>query len=71
MCLAIPTQIEKIDGQRGTVVLAGSRTEVVLALVPEATVGDWVLIHAGMAITLVDEAEAKETFALLRELEGV
>jgi hydrogenase expression/formation protein HypC len=67
MCLAIPAQIEKMDGQRGTVVLDGSRMQVILALVPEAKVGDWVLIHAGYAITTLDAEEAKKTYDLLRE----
>lgn len=70
MCLAIPVQIETIDGERGTVALAGNRTDVVLSLVPEAVVGDWVLVHAGYAITRIDAEEARETFALLREMDG-
>ena len=67
MCLAIPAKIEKIEDERGTVDLAGSRTDVIFSLVPEAKVGDWVLVHAGYAITLLDEAEARETFDVLRE----
>ena len=68
MCLAIPVQIERMDGERGTVALDGNRTEVVLTLVPEAKVGDWVLIHAGYAIALLDPQEARETYDLLRQL---
>jgi len=71
MCLAIPTRIERIEGDRGTCALAGSRTDVVLSLVPEAKIGDWVLVHAGMAIAVVDEQEARETFALLKELDAL
>ena len=67
MCLAIPAQIETIDDQRGTVCLDGSRSNVILALVPEAKVGDWVLVHAGFAITVLDPAEAKATYDLLAE----
>jgi hydrogenase expression/formation protein HypC len=67
MCLAIPAKIEKIDGDRGTVALDGSRTDVILRLVPEAKVGQWVLVHAGFAITVLDEKEAKETYDLLKE----
>lgn len=70
MCLAIPAQIESMDGRKGTVALEGSRSEVVLSLVPEAKVGDWVLIHAGHAIAVLDEAEAKETYELLKEALG-
>lgn len=69
MCLAIPAQIEKIDGSRGTAVLDGNRTDVLLTLVPDVKVGDWVLIHAGCAITVLDEKEAKETYDLLAEIE--
>ncbi len=69
MCLAVPAQIEKIDGQSGTVALDGNRMDVILALVPEAVVGDWVLVHAGYAITTLDETEARETYELLKESE--
>jgi hydrogenase expression/formation protein HypC len=68
MCVAVPTKIESIEGTRATVALAGARAQVALDLVPEAKVGDYVLVHAGFALTVVDEAEAKETFALLREM---
>lgn len=67
MCLAVPAQIERIEGQRGTVVLDDNRAEVILALVPEAKVGDWVLLHAGFAIGILDEQEARETYDLLKE----
>lgn len=69
MCLAVPAQIEKIEQHQATVVLDGSRTEVSLALVPAAKLGDWVLVHAGYAITLLDEKEARETYELLREMD--
>jgi len=67
MCVAIPAQVERIEGRRGTVVLDGNRAEVVLALVPDVRVGDWVLIHAGYAIATLDEATARETFDLMKE----
>jgi hydrogenase expression/formation protein HypC len=74
MCLAVPVQIVTVTesargqfGRSGTVDLHGSRTEVSLALVPKATVGSWVLIHAGMAIQEVNEAEARETWRWLTE----
>ena len=67
MCLAIPAQVERIEGRTGTVVLDGNRAVVVLALVPGVRVGDWVLIHAGYAIATLDETEAKETFDLMKE----
>jgi hydrogenase expression/formation protein HypC len=69
MCLAVPAQIEKIEQHQATVVLDGSRMEVSLALVPAAKLDDWVLVHAGYAITVLDEKEARETYDLLREMD--
>jgi hydrogenase expression/formation protein HypC len=48
----------------------GNRMEVSALLTPEAGPGDWVLVHAGFAITMIDEAAAKETWTYLRELHG-
>ena len=70
MCLAVPLKIESIDPEGATVTLDGNSTVVSLAAVPEARVGDWVLVHAGMAITVLDEREARETFELLAEVLG-
>ncbi len=74
MCLAVPVQIVSVTesergqaGRVGCVDVHGSRTNVSLALVPDAGVGDWVLIHAGMAIETVDEAEARETWQWMVE----
>jgi len=69
MCLAVPAKIESINGQKATVELAGNRFETILALVPEAKVGDWVLVHAGFAITVLDEQSARETYELLAEVD--
>lgn len=71
MCLAIPLQIEKIEDSQAVVVLNGSSVDVSLAVVPEAVVGDWVLVHAGMAITILDEAEAMETYEILSQAMGI
>jgi hydrogenase expression/formation protein HypC len=68
MCLAVPAQIESINGQKATVALGGNRFDAILALVPEAKVGDWVLVHAGLAITVLDEKDAMETYELLAEM---
>ena len=67
MCLAVPARIEAIDGDTATVSLSGTRLDVVIAMTPEAKVGDYVLVHAGYAITLLDPREARETFEILRE----
>lgn len=69
MCLAIPAKIEQMSGNKATVELEGYRTDVLTSLVPEAKVGDWVLVHAGFAITVLDEADAKETYDLLKQME--
>ena len=73
MCLAVPGRViavEAGDGpirRLGTVDFQGSRVEVSLAMTPEAAVGDWVLVHAGFAISRLDEADARETWEYLRE----
>lgn len=71
MCLAIPGKIESVqddDLRKGMVSFAGIRKEVSLALVPEAGVGDYVIVHVGFAISKLDEAAAQETLAMLRDL---
>jgi hydrogenase expression/formation protein HypC len=76
MCLAIPGKIIDVQSaddptrRTGTVEFQGSRIEASLAMTPEADVGDWVLIHAGFAITQLAEDEARETFASIREALG-
>jgi hydrogenase expression/formation protein HypC len=73
MCLAVPGRILDIDGsdpilRSGTVDFAGIRKTVNLACVPEAQVGDYVLVHVGFAIETVDEAEANQVFDYLRQM---
>lgn len=70
MCLGVPGQIvsiaEQADGIRmGRVSFAGIVKEVCLAYLPEAEVGDYVVVHVGFAISRVDEAEAKQVFEYL------
>ena len=70
MCLAVPAKIvEKVD-MLATVDVSGVTRKVSLMLVPEAEVGDFVLVHAGFAIQKVDEEEAVRTMELLKELAG-
>ncbi|MDY7011277.1 MAG: HypC/HybG/HupF family hydrogenase formation chaperone [Planctomycetota bacterium] len=71
MCLAIPAKIESIEGDKAVIDLAGARATAVTSLTPQVKVGDWVLVHAGYAITILDEEDARETFAILREMEGL
>ena len=75
MCLAVPGKIvtlveEKNLGlRRGKVDFAGIRKEVCLDYTPEACLGDYVLVHVGFALTVVDEEEAQRVFEALRELD--
>jgi hydrogenase expression/formation protein HypC len=69
MCLAVPTRITHIDNEMAEVELDGISRAVSLAMVPEARMGDYVLVHAGYAISVVDEEEARETLRLFQELE--
>jgi hydrogenase expression/formation protein HypC len=69
MCLALPAQIvEMRDGDEALVNLGGVRKAVSIALVPEAKLGDYVIVHVGHAIGLLDADEAQKTLALFAEL---
>jgi hydrogenase expression/formation protein HypC len=75
MCLAVPGKIVSIFVEpnlglrRGKVDFGGIRKEVSLDYTPEAQVGDYVLVHVGFALTIVDEQEAQRVFEALRELD--
>ncbi len=69
MCLAIPARIVELEGDKAVVDAMGNRWRARTTLLPEAKQGDLVLIHAGFAISLVDEEEAKETWELLRQID--
>lgn len=71
MCLAVPMQVLRRTGDLAVVELGGVEREVSLMLQPEAREGDFVLVHAGYAIGIVDEVQARETLELLRELAEV
>ena len=73
MCLAVPGRIVSIEGddpllRSGRVDFSGAVKLVNLAYVPEAKVGDYVLVHVGFAISIVDEAEARLVFQYLKEM---
>ena len=68
MCLAIPALIKSIDGHQAEVDIEGVTRDASLQLTPEAKVGDYVLLHTGYAISVIDPAEAEETLKLLKEL---
>jgi hydrogenase expression/formation protein HypC len=67
MCLAIPSKITQIDNYMAVIDVDGVRRECSLLLVEDARVGDYVIVHAGFAISKLDEAAALETLALLKE----
>ena len=75
MCLAIPGKLIEITAQLdetfrvGRVSFDGIIKEISLTLVPEAKVNDYVMVHVGAAISIVDEEEAKKTFELLKQLD--
>jgi hydrogenase expression/formation protein HypC len=68
MCLAIPAQIISVEGTDAEVKIGTITRKASLWLVPQAKTGDYVLLHAGYAISVVDQAEAEETLALFREI---
>jgi hydrogenase expression/formation protein HypC len=68
MCLAVPGRIESVDGVTALVDFGGVTREASLALVPEAAAGDFVLVHAGFAIEVLSEEEARVTLELFRDL---
>ena len=75
MCLAVPGKIVSIfendppEVRRGKVDFSGIQKEICLAYTPEASVGDYVLVHVGFSLSVVDEAEAQRIFDTLREME--
>ena len=68
MCLAVPTLVKSIDGQFAQVEIGGIERRISLALTPEARVGDYVIVHTGFAISVLDQNEALETLKLFDEL---
>jgi hydrogenase expression/formation protein HypC len=73
MCLAIPGKILSVTGEDiarcARVDFGGIIREVNLAYVPEAVIGNYVIVHVGMAISVVDEAEAQRVFSYLKEMD--
>ena len=69
MCLALPARVVALrDDGHASVDLGGVRKDVSIALVPEARIGDYVIVHVGHAIGMVDPEEAERTLALFAEL---
>ncbi|MFA5808792.1 MAG: HypC/HybG/HupF family hydrogenase formation chaperone [Thermoleophilia bacterium] len=68
MCLAVPAKIIEIENQLVTVEVGGLTRQASIVLLPDASLGDYVLIHAGFAISKIDEKEALETLHLFEQL---
>ncbi len=72
MCLAVPGQILEVRDDRGTrmaiIDFDGIQKEICLAYLPDLQVGDYAIVHVGFAISQVDEAQAKETLQMFRDL---
>lgn len=67
MCLGIPMKIIEINGPTAIVESGGVRRNIGLQLMEDVKTGDWVLLHAGFAISKLDEQQAAETLQLLKE----
>jgi hydrogenase expression/formation protein HypC len=68
MCVAIPARVKSIEGSLADVEVGGVSRKISVQLTPEVQKNDYVLVHAGFAIQVVDEQEARETLKLFEEL---
>ncbi len=76
MCLAVPGQIISIEGDEplsrtARVSFSGVVKEVSLAYVPEAKISDYVIVHVGFALNVIDENEARQTLEYIREMDSI
>ncbi len=68
MCLAIPAKVVRIQGAMADVEIEGTTTQADISVLPDVKVGDYVMVHAGLAIQKYDEQEALENLELIRQL---
>ena len=68
MCLAVPVKVISVEGSEAEVDIGGVGRRVSIVLTPEVKVGNYVLLHTGYAITVVDEQEARETLRLFEQM---
>jgi hydrogenase expression/formation protein HypC len=71
MCLAIPVEIIELRGNKALSRIMGAETEISIELLNDVAVGDFVILHAGCAISKVDKQEAEMTLELFREIEAL
>ena len=69
MCLAIPARIVKLEEDNAVVDAMGNQFNAKTTLLPDAKLGDLVLVHAGFAISTIDEDEARKTWQLIEEID--
>ncbi len=70
MCLGVPAKVvELVEGQMAVVDVDGNQVNISIQLVPQVKIGQYVLVHAGFAMDIVDESFAEETMKLLKELQ--
>jgi hydrogenase expression/formation protein HypC len=69
MCVAVPAKIKNIKNNSALISYMGVEREIDISLVPEAKKDDFVIVHAGFAIQIIDSTEAKETIELFNEIE--
>ncbi len=69
MCLGVPARIVHKEGELATVDVQGNQVQISLRLTPDARPGDYVLVHAGFAMEIIDADAAAETMRLLEEME--
>ncbi len=71
MCLAVPVKVKSIQGEEAEVESGGTTYKASIRLTPEVKVGDYVLLHTGYAISIVDKEEAEETLDIFQEMETI
>lgn len=65
MCLAVPAQIESVKGTEAVALMSGITKTIDVSLTPDVKPGDWVIVHVGFALQVIDEAKAQETLAAM------
>ena len=68
MCLAVPMKVISLKDGTGIAEMSGVKKEISFMMLPEAKLGDYVIVHAGFAIQKLNEEEAQKTLALFREM---
>jgi hydrogenase expression/formation protein HypC len=71
MCLAVPVRVISIHGEEADVEAGGTTYKASIQLTPEVKVGDYVLLHTGYAISILDKEEAEETLKIFQEMEQI